>query len=332
MQNSYCIAESAYLGGLSQKIVVRRVCQFFSKVDEPAHKMTTVCVWQPHCGSMCPPVLPVSNKLIKVNSLSILILRQIIIIKLESTIILNNRYLGRLENDFVGTVTEEVTAFLNNYRTSQLDKVLLVFPASLPSKYRYLIHEIVSQLFSEFRISTISIGRENRRRTCLFFTDVISQLKMSQNNEAAVDVKASESSDSSENAKISKKHKRPDKPLYVPPGSKSSKCNEDTENTDCHQKEDKEKCCKENNEPSWDSLYDDSGDVIDKEFVNDLNSELEIRAVRNQLTATTLDYSKFTTNEWGDDSQTDTGTILEAYDFVSDLKTRDLVSSLSSTK
>lgn len=276
--------------------------------------------------------------LIKTNSLSIIIFTLNNIIKLDTTIILNNRYLGRLENDFVGTVTEEVTAFLNNYRTSQLDKVLLVFPASLPSKYRYLIHEVVSQLFSEFKIATISIGRESRRRTCLFFTDVISQLKMSQNNEAAVDVKVSESGDSSEKkAKISKKQKRPDKPLYVPPGSKSSKTSDNddhTENTDCHQKQDKDKdkSCKENNEPSWDSLYDDSGDVIDKEFVKDLNSELEIRAVRNQLTATTLDYSKFTTNEWSDDSQTDTGTILEIYDFVSDLKTRDLITSISSTK
>lgn len=159
---------------------------------------------------------------------------------------------------------------------------------------------------------------------------------MSQNNEATVDVKVSESRDSSENkAKISKKYKRPDKPLYVPPGSKCSKSNDNddnAENTGCHSKEGKDKSCKENNEPSWDSLYNDSGDVIDSEFVKDLNAELEIRAVQNQLTATKLDYSKFTTNEWSDDSQQDTGNILEVYDFVNDLKTRDLITSLSSAK
>lgn len=208
-----------------------------------------------------------------------------------------------------------------------------MFPASLSSKYRYILHEVVSQLFSDFKISTVSVGRDNRRRTCLFFTDVISQLKMSQSTETAVDVKASESSDSSESkAKASKKQKRPDKPLYVPPGSKSSKSS-DSESTGSQSKpdKDKDKSCKENNEPSWDSLYDDSGDVIDNEFVKELNSELEIRAVRDQLTATTLDYSKFTTNEWSDESQPETGTVLEVYDFVSDLKTRDLIMSISST-
>jgi len=131
--------------------------------------------------------------------------------------------------------------------------------------------------------------------------------------------------------KSAKKQKRPDKQLYIPPGSKNGKAHE---LVDCQARSDKSPNS-EKNEPSWDSLYDDNGDVIDNEFVSDLNYELDVKVISNQLASSKLDYSKFSDQNNlmnPDDISSECGHILEVYDFSSELKTRDLITSLSATK
>ena len=128
-----------------------------------------------------------------------------------------------------------------------------------------------------------------------------------------------------------KKQKRPDKLLYKPPGSKAN-------NNSVKKSDDSEA----NNSPtdivgasgdckqdlSWDALYDDNGDVINSDFVNELNSQLEINAITDQMARTQFDYSKYI-NQPEPQDNSDCGNILEIYDFSSDLKTRDLVTTLS---
>ena len=214
--------------------------------------------------------------------------------------------------------------------TSLIEKVFLVFPP-LPSKYRFLIHETVSQLFNG-SFATISIGKEGNRRLVLYVRSICDQLKMSENcadKREAVPKEALPSDGC-------KKHKRPDKQLYIPPRSKNVKSNE-VDGQQSPGKHDKpESPNKETNEPetpSWDLLYDDNGEVLDNDFVNDLNAELEIKAVTNQLALSKLDYTKFCdASSEGDDSNSECGKILEVYDISSDLKTRDLITSLAATK
>ena len=129
-----------------------------------------------------------------------------------------------------------------------------------------------------------------------------------------------------------RKQKRPDKQLYIPPRSKNTKSEFDGGSNSKQEKSESSNTMKV--EPSWDSLYDDNGDVVDSEFLNDLNSELGIKAISSQLASSKLDYSKFcdpvsVTDDLNDE---ECGNVLEIYDFSSDLKTRDLIISLSATK
>lgn len=209
-----------------------------------------------------------------------------------------------------------------------LEKAFLVFPP-LPAKYRFLIHETASQLFND-TFSTVSIGKDNQRRLVIFSKVAHDKLRMSENgdtDEVLVRKDTILSGDDQFEAKsmnCAKKHKRPDKPLYIPPGSKNNKSTE----YDSTQHEKSESPSAEKNEPSWDSIYDDNGDALDNEFLNDLNSELQINAVTHQLATSKLDYTQF---EEPSSDCGPCGNILEVYDFASDLKTRQLVSIITAT-
>ena len=82
----------------------------------------------------------------------------------------------------------------------------------------------------------------------------------------------------------------------------------------------------------WDSLFDDSGNTLDKNVVNELNKDLQVNSLAKQFASTKLDYNKFE-KEDEDDAVTpkvECGNILEIYNFSPDMKTADLQSALSS--
>lgn len=155
---------------------------------------------------------------------------------------------------------------------------------------------------------------------------------MSENEDVDVVQKDNLSADDFKLKNNCKKQKRPDKQLYIPPRCKNTKTTELDTQIHCKQEKSESPNNKEKIEPSWDSLYDENGDVLDNEFVDDLNSELKIKAISEQLASSKLDYSKYCDITVPEEHFEDCGTILEVYDFSSDLKTRDLVTSISATK
>ena len=84
----------------------------------------------------------------------------------------------------------------------------------------------MSQLFGD-KFATKSIGKEGHRRLVLYLKSVgASQLSMSQPKTSDSDEALKEASTDDEITKTkncTKKHKRPDKQLYIPPRSKTVK-------------------------------------------------------------------------------------------------------------
>ena len=137
--------------------------------------------------------------------------------------------------------------------------------------------------------------------------------------------------------KSSRKTKRPDKLLYKPPGKCKSVINESVSPSSSGSggggatrgKDLPNGCDEKSDDLGWESLYDDSGEVVNQEVVDELNGELGIELISDQLANSKLDYSKFDDEAGFDERSLDCGNILEIYDFAPDLKTRDLMSCLS---
>lgn len=194
-------------------------------------------------------------------------------------------------------------------------------------KFRFLIHETISQLFND-SFGTISIGEKKNRLLVVYLKSFIAEQKMlQQNNDECTSANLSQS----DSSKASRKQKRPDKLLYKPPACKNSKeaCSSSKSSND----HDENKSAKvgessKQDELSWDNLYDDNGDVVNNEFVKELNNELGVNTITDQLAKTQLDYSSYV-DKYDDDTVAEVGNTLEIYDFSPDLKTRDLVTTLS---
>ena len=106
-----------------------------------------------------------------------------------------------------------------------------------------------------------------------------------------------------------KKAKRPDKPLYVPPGGKHPPITVIEE-------------------ASWDALYEDDGSPAP-------GVSSTTPTIVSQLAGLTLGSPTAktpTSDEEAEQEPPTCGTILEVYDFSAELKTRDLITSLSATK
>lgn len=81
-------------------------------------------------------------------------------------------------------------------------------------------------------------------------------------------------------------------------------------------------------ENSWDSLFDENGDCVRPEFVEKVNCELSVRNSQIKLEKTRIDYMNFQYNEPEIDSS-EFAHVLEVYNFPIELKTQDLMASLS---
>lgn len=207
----------------------------------------------------------------------------------------------------------------------------------LPSKLRFLIHEAVPQFYGD-KLSTLSIGQNKKRRPILYLKSFVDRQNDSINNLIITQITDLQQKKIQEK----KKHKRPDKPLYQPPKSRNSMKNfpnlEDFlthhyhhqhHNRGMQQEKDYSQPDDNNDDLSWDNLYDDNGDLI-----NDLNNQFETINIKPEnVHKSELDYSKFSekTSTSTDISQKfdDSSHILEIYDISPDLKTKDLTNCLS---
>ncbi|KAH7641487.1 hypothetical protein HUG17_4531 [Dermatophagoides farinae] len=242
---------------------------------------------------------------------------------------------SQIEYDFIETIRKDIESFFaQSFPKSQ--KFILVLPP-LPSKLRFLIHESVPQFYGD-KLSTLSIGQNKKRRPILYLKSFIDRQNDSINNLIITQITDLQQKKIQEK----KKHKRPDKPLYQPPKSRNSMKNfpnlEDFlthhyhhqhHNRGMQQEKDYSQPDDNNDDLSWDNLYDDNGDLI-----NDLNNQFETINIKPEnVHKSELDYSKFSekTSTSTDISQKfdDSSHILEIYDISPDLKTKDLTNCLS---
>lgn len=188
----------------------------------------------------------------------------------------------------------------------------------------------------------MSVGEEDSRRLVVYLKQYNNTSKNNTMLKQTNDGSAQDGSSDEISCKTkTKKPKRPDILLYKPPKRKSPSGTDAPDNKECLNKcEDghgEPKSVTDNASPAsassdftWDSLYDDNGEVIDSQVVDGLNDELGVKLVTEQLAASKLDYCKYFNDDVEpSERQHENGNILEIYDFSSDLKTRDLMSSLS---
>lgn len=192
----------------------------------------------------------------------------------------------------------------------------MVFPP-LPPRLRFLIHETVTKFYNE-TLSTVSIGLDKKRRTVIYLKLFDEKQIMSENLNTP-----SDNTTILESKVKEKKKKYPDKPLYQPPRSKSAPKllnNSSTTNDTSHGKK-----SPDDNDLTWESLYDDNGDII----ANDLNNQLEIDIKPENICRSKLDYTKFFDKTASSPDNGELNHILEIYGISPDLKTSDLSSYLS---
>ncbi|XP_015787942.1 coiled-coil domain-containing protein R3HCC1L isoform X2 [Tetranychus urticae] len=89
------------------------------------------------------------------------------------------------------------------------------------------------------------------------------------------------------------------------------------------------KCASSNeSEPSWDDIYDDDGDCVKPQLVEQFYDPNEHKNETNLKVKDKVDYLKLEVYEPNEDDSK-LSHVLEIYDFPSDLRTQDLVTSLS---
>lgn len=185
---------------------------------------------------------------------------------------------------------------------------ILVFP-SCDSRKRFLLHQIVSIYFPSLK--TVSVGTSQERRTIVY--------KMSL-EESGIDTLCSSmdkvSTSTSGPSKKTAPSKKPSAPLYVPPRARSKSPEELKSNGDDADDDD----------ASWDTIYDDSGNCIKPELVEEFKSTIGIKPDKQVL----VQQAKC------DMSDKLNGSIhphvLELHDFDPSLKESDIAMRLSSLK
>ncbi|KAH9416843.1 Coiled-coil domain-containing protein r3hcc1l, partial [Dermatophagoides pteronyssinus] len=234
---------------------------------------------------------------------------------------------SQFDDDFIQLLTKDIESFFaQSYPKSQ--KFIFILPP-LPPKFRFLIHEVVPQIFGD-KLSTLSIGSDKKRRPIIYLKSFFENQK-NQNDSLLIITNLPEKL--RENRK---KPRHPDKQLYQPPKSRKKISNpvEFSNHNRKMQQEDND----DNDDLSWDNLYDDNGDII-----NDLNTQFETINIRlENVQKSTANYSKFIDKNLDNSSAqppppspsisssaTDYSHILEIYDISPDLKTKDLTACLS---
>lgn len=229
---------------------------------------------------------------------------------------------------------------------------VLLFPP-LPSRFRFIIHSVVNEHFGN-QLKTISIGEGNSRQTVVFYRqmDKLSLTNREDSCENNLSANLSKSLELNEEKKC--KQRRPDMKFYVPPNAKNNNKiksnsvsktqinesrNEDSseikldkynDNGEEKSSQDKSVVLKQEEEPSWDEIYDDDGDCIKPQLLNVLKSSLKIdKEEEIEIEKSKIDYLKMNFCEPVIDEDSKFAHVLEVYDFPSQLKTQDLVTSIS---
>lgn len=166
-----------------------------------------------------------------------------------------------------------------------------------------MIHQIVSIYFPSLK--TISVGTSEGRRTIVY--------KMSLEEAGIESICASMEKVSTSGTKKHAPAKKPSAPLYVPPRARSKSPEEPKSNGD-------------DDDASWDTMYDDSGNCIKPELVEEFKSSIGIK----------LDKQIVVQQSKCDMTEKLNGSIhphvLELYDFDPNLKESDIAMRLTSLK
>ena len=201
-------------------------------------------------------------------------------------------------------------------------------------------------------LKSVSIGEGSSRQTIVFHQQMerFSLANVKENPlEDNLSSNLTKSLELSEEKKS--KQKRPDMKFYVPPNAKSNKTKSDKSNliNKYHELKEKETIeSKQNNddldkkglsskieikqedEASWEEIYDDDGACVKPEILDAFKTTLKInKAEEIEVKSSKLDYFKIQFCEPNVDDDSKFAHVLEVYDFPSQLRTQDLFSSLS---
>lgn len=198
---------------------------------------------------------------------------------------------------------------------------VLVFPP-FDSRLRFLLHQLTAKYFPELK--TVSVGREPRRQLLIY--------RMDQTKDVLCDpIKKSDSNNWRE-----RKSRRPSQELYRPPSADSTCALKQP--VDTHPpvikgekaEHDSSQVSKEAEEESWDQIYDDSGECLRPDLIQEFKDSVGIsKDTQVNLKLIKGDFSAFETKEpmIGDPELPH---VLEVYDFSPDLKTKDIFLRISS--
>lgn len=238
-----------------------------------------------------------------------------------------------------------------------------MFPP-LNKHFRFLLHQLVQHYFGH-KFATISIGTEEDRRPVLY-NKRLSSLQMSSDQRGIDSVEITNSrmpkqnpDKSKTNKKQNKNSKRPDMKLYVHPKSKvingdksdhvKAHIDDDNKNSPIKELSNSspivDKICEEEkvnltnemekpidkDDQSWDALFDDNGDSIQPELLQELATSLSLSDSQIKTQKAKLDYNSYQQHDVEIDNS-EFSHILEVYDFPVELKTQDIISSLAAFK
>lgn len=82
-------------------------------------------------------------------------------------------------------------------------------------------------------------------------------------------------------------------------------------------------------EDTWDDLFDENGECLDTNLVTEFQNALSFKKDEVKLTKPKLDYLSFQPHDIEIDDNSELSHVLEVYDFASDLKTQDIITTLS---
>ncbi|XP_054167416.1 coiled-coil domain-containing protein R3HCC1L-like [Oppia nitens] len=84
----------------------------------------------------------------------------------------------------------------------------------------------------------------------------------------------------------------------------------------------------EEEDNSWDTMFDDNGDCVDQQFADKVSDLICNKKVDLKLEKSRIDYLNFESKE-PEIGDTELPHVLEVYDFASEVKTQDIITSIS---
>lgn len=187
---------------------------------------------------------------------------------------------------------------------------VLIFPPHIPPRYRFLLHQSISQTASP-NCKTISLGTGDQRRTFVYDMSIVKR--------NGPDDRRASPPDSS-----SGRTKRPNKQLYQPPAvsphAKSAAANGAVAATASSAEDE-----------SWDNLYDDEGDCLSPDLIKDFKSALSLSDDKDlKFVEAAGDYSDVCSSRTQFDlTDNEYPHVLEIYGFAENLKTPEIFARIS---